>query len=65
MTKVKKSIMPTNRSTKAPKFKIKTAIKAGGFGMNHNRSAKATSKLKIKTAIKAGGFSINHNRVAL
>jgi hypothetical protein len=49
--------MNTN-TTKTSAIKVKTSIKAGGFGpANHNRG------LKVTTAIKAGGFGpANHNR---
>jgi hypothetical protein len=38
-------------------LKIRTIIKAGGFGLNHNRGG-----LKVRVPIKAGGFGLNHNR---
>ena len=40
-------------------IKIKTGLKAAGFGYNHNRGL---SSLKVKTGLKAAGFGYNHNR---
>lgn len=41
-------------------LKVKTAIKSGGFTINHARSG-----LKVRTGIKAAGFTINHTRSGL
>jgi len=40
-------------------LKIKSNVKAAGFGINHNRSI---AGLKVKSNVKAAGFGINHNR---
>jgi len=42
-------------------LKVKSNIKAAGFGGNHNRAL--ASGLKVKSSIKAAGFGGNHNRV--
>jgi hypothetical protein len=50
-----------NKNPLAPKpvaLKLKTKIKAGGFGLNHNESL---SRLRVKSGTKAGGISLNHN----
>jgi hypothetical protein len=43
-------------------LKVKSSVKAGGFGpANHNRML---SGLKVKSSVKAGGFGpANHNRM--
>jgi len=53
--------MKTSKKTSG--IRVKSAIKAGGFGSyNHNASATKTSGIRVKSAIKAGGFgSYNHN----
>jgi hypothetical protein len=53
-----------NKITKTSGIKVKSNVKAGGFGIpNHNRLVK-TSGIKVKSNIKAGGFGIpNHNRI--
>jgi hypothetical protein len=45
-------------------LKVKTAIKAGGFTVNHSRPALA---VRVKAGIKAGAaiFCKNHNARAL
>ena len=55
-----------NTSSKTSGIRVKSAIKAGGFGSgNHNTAAKTATKtagIRVKSAIKAGGFgSGNHN----
>jgi hypothetical protein len=55
----------THASTpvQAPVLKVKTRVKAGLSGVNHNETlVKAVPKgLKVKTKIKAGGVMLNHN----
>jgi hypothetical protein len=41
-------------------LKVKSSIKAAGFGPNHNRTL--ATGLKVKSSIKAAGFGPNHNR---
>jgi hypothetical protein len=43
---------------------VKSAVKAGLAGMNHNR-AQAKPGLSVKSAVKAGSLTANHNRAAL
>lgn len=43
-----------------PGLKVKSSIKAAGFGANHNRAL--ASGLKVKSSVKAAGFGANHNR---
>jgi hypothetical protein len=43
-------------------MKIKTNVKAGGVGMQHNQTV--VRGLKIKTNVKAGGLTSNHNQTA-
>ena len=50
--------MNTSKTTSG--LKVKSSIKAAGFGSNHNRAL--TSGLKVKSSIKAAGFGSNHNR---
>jgi hypothetical protein len=38
-------------------LKVRSAVKAGGLGPNHNRGG-----LKVRSAVKAGGLGPNHNR---
>ena len=38
---------------------IKSNVKAGGIGLNHNQN----SGMKLKSNVKAGGISINHNQI--
>ncbi len=47
-------------------LRVKSNVKAGGFGsVNHNTSAK-TAGLRVKSNVKAGGFgSVNHNVSAI
>ncbi len=40
-------------------MKIKTAIKAGGMGYNHNPSTPIAG-IKVKSKVKAGAMSFNH-----
>ena len=41
-------------------MKIKSAVKAGGFALNHNTG------MKVKSAVKAGGIiTANHNAKAI
>ncbi len=40
-------------------MKIKSTVKAGGIGLNHNQGG-----LVVKSAVKAGGISLNHNQGA-
>jgi hypothetical protein len=53
-----------NKITKTSGIKVKSNVKAGGFGsVNHSRLVK-TSGIKVKSNVKAGGFgAVNHNRV--
>jgi hypothetical protein len=46
--------------TKKSGLAVKTDIKAGLQGVNHNRSG-----LKVKSAVKAGLAGMNHNRALL
>jgi hypothetical protein len=48
-------------------MKVKTSVKAGGLGMNHNQvQVRATppngAGLKVRTTVKAGGLGMNHNQ---
>ena len=38
-------------------MKIKTTVKAGGIGLNHNQV------LRVKSQVKAGGIGLNHNQI--
>jgi len=38
---------------------IKSNVKAGGIGLNHNEAT-----LPVKTTVKAGGIAVNHNQAA-
>jgi len=46
-------------------MKIRTNIKAGLGGNNHNealvRAARKTRGIKVRTNVKAGGLNSNHN----
>jgi hypothetical protein len=45
------------------KMKIRSNVKSGGLGLNHNErlvSAKSNG-LTVKTGVKAGGIGVNHN----
>ncbi len=42
-------------STKTPGIRVKSAVKAGAFGSNHNAG------IRVKSAVKAGAFGSNHN----
>ncbi len=41
-------------------MQVKTSVKAGGIGVNHNQTAAPGSGLAVKTRVKAGGLRINH-----
>jgi hypothetical protein len=41
-------------------IKVKSGVRAGGLGINHNRSW-----LKVRAGIRAAGLGINHNRTPL
>src|SRR6185312_792530 len=56
-THTEKTIMKTVAKSG---LKVRSAIKAGGLTINHNRSG-----LKVRSAVKAGGLTINHNRSGL
>ena len=49
-------------------MKVKTHVKAGGVGMNHNqtllrdRGQAPRQGLKVKTHVKAGGVGSHHNQ---
>src|ERR1051325_8931359 len=48
-------------------LKIRTSIKAGGIGMNHNertniKDPTRTTGLKIRSKAKSGRISVNHNQ---
>jgi hypothetical protein len=48
-------------------MKVKTQVKAGGIGINHNQTVVRVTPpnragLKVKTAVKAGGLNVNHNQ---
>jgi hypothetical protein len=47
-------------------MQVKTKLKAGGIGVNHNetlvRDRGPRQPLKVKTKLKAGGIQINHNQ---
>ena len=49
-----------NKSTKNAGLVVKSAVKAGWVGINHNRAG-----LIVKSKIKAGSVGINHNRPTL
>ena len=40
-------------------MKVKSNVKAGKLGANHNQTAKG---LRVKSSLKAGGVSLNHNQ---
>lgn len=49
-------------TTTTPGLRVKTSIKAGGFGSNHAVALVTTTPgLRVKTSIKAGGFGSNHS----
>jgi len=49
-----------NTTKLVPGLKVKSSIKAAGWGPNHNRNV---SGLKVKSSIKAAGWGPNHNRM--
>jgi hypothetical protein len=53
--------MKTIETKKTAGLKVKSSVKAGGFGpVNHSRKLPG---LKVTTSLKAGGFGpVNHNR---
>jgi hypothetical protein len=50
-----------NVASKSAGLKVRSLVKAGGFGVgNHNRKS---AGLKVRSLVKAGGFGVgNHNR---
>jgi hypothetical protein len=42
-------------------MKVRSNVKAGGFGENHNEKMTASKSLTVKTGVKAGGIIRNHN----
>jgi len=53
-----------NRSKKTA-LVVKTALKAGGLSLNHNRAAVKKAGLATKSSVKAGSLSFNHNRALI
>ena len=54
--------MKTTTKTQASSnsLKVKTSLKAGGIGINHNQTL--VRGLKVKTNVRAGGMTMNHNQ---
>jgi hypothetical protein len=52
------------KSTKKAGLVVKSSVKAGGIGLNHNRSLKKAG-LAVKTSVKVGGIGLNHTRSLL
>ena len=54
------------KSSSIKGLKVQTAVKAGGFNIQHNRRGirpnPFASGLKVQAAVKAGGFNLQHNR---
>jgi hypothetical protein len=51
-------------------MKVKTSVKAGGIGLNHNQvQVRATppnhAGLKVRTTVKSGGLGVNHNQTVV
>ena len=42
-------------SNKSAGIRVKSTVKAGGFGSNHSAG------IRVKSTVKAGGFGSNHN----
>jgi len=53
------------KSTKKAGLVVKSSVKVGGVGVNHNRQQLKKAGLVVKTAIRVGGVGVNHTRVAL
>ena len=42
-------------------LQVKTHVKAGSKGVQHNQTLVRPTSLKVKTHVKAGGIGENHN----
>lgn len=51
---------PTNSARTCQGLRVKSSIKAGGKGFNHNQTG-----LRVKSNVKAGALSTNHNQPGL
>jgi hypothetical protein len=56
--------IPMTKSTKKSGLVVKSTVKAGGLGFNHNRPRLAAG-LVVKSKVKVGGLGFNHNRTLL
>jgi hypothetical protein len=52
------------KSTKKAGLVVKSSLKSGGVGLNHNRALKKTG-LTVKSSVKVGGVGLNHSRTLL
>ena len=48
------------KTSKKTALTVKSSLKAGYAGSNHNKAA-----LKVRSGAKAGGIATNHNRALL
>lgn len=48
-----------SQSTKREAIRVKSNVKAGGVGTNHNEAESAA--ITVKSGVKAGGIGSNHN----
>ena len=48
-----------NNTIKNESIQVKTDVKAGVMGWNHNEAEAAT--ITVKSGVKAGGMAMNHN----
>ena len=49
-------------STKNAGIRVKSAVRAAGFGPNHNASVSTKNAgIRVKSAVRAAGFGSNHN----
>ena len=47
-------------TTKPASIRVRSSVKAGAFGSNHNGSVKTTG-IRVRSSVKAGAFGSNHN----
>lgn len=50
-----------NETTSNSGLKIKSSVKAGGIGLNHNPVMRSSGGLRIKSSLKAGSRNAQHN----